>query len=538
MDYANMTLLLLSGLGAFMIGFKILSDSIKELSGGGLQQLFKKTNNSPLAGVGIGIATTAIVQSSSVTTVMVIGFVNAGVMTLYQATAIIMGANIGTTITAQIVALQSLDFIKYAMALSVIGIFINLFSKKDKTKIIGYALAGLGLLFMGLNLMSSAMAGFKDSQIIINLLSRATNPFLLLFIGLFVTAIVQSSSATSAIVISMVAAGMVIGNGGNAVLFVILGTNIGTTVTALLSSIGASTNAKRASLIHILFNVLGSFIFFVFLVLYKGFNEQVLAAIFPLKATQIAMFHTLFNITSAALFLPFSKGFVMIVTKILPDKIAQGRISNLDDRLLLTPVVALAQLDKEIFELAKSSMTSLEWAVEGFINKDTQQKAKVMENSDKISRNTDEIKNYMLKLSLRETNYKIEVQMSALHNILTDIWRISEISENITRYTDTSIEKGLIFSDAVMVELKAVLSDLKQLFVLTMQVFKDKKADKLYEVDKIEDNIDAAKRRLIEEHITRLNSGECHAASSSVYISLVSNLERVGDHIYLIAHAG
>lgn len=537
MNYLNMILSLLAGLGAFMIGFKILSDSIKDLSGGGLNRLFMKTNNNLLAGLGIGAATTAIVQSSSVTTVMVVGFVNAGVMSLYQATAVIMGANIGTTITAQIVALQTFDFTKYAMALAVIGIFMNIFSKKEKIKNIGYALAGLGLVFIGLTFMSQAMATVKQSQTISDMLIKINNPFLLVLIGMVFTAIVQSSSATSAIIISMASAGVIIGGGGNAALFVILGTNIGTTVTALISSIGASTNAKRAALIHFLFNFVGSLIFIIFLLAFSSFNDKVLATLFPLKATQIAMFHTFFNIVCALIFLPFTKLFVKFATIIMPEKDKSEKHSRMDERLLLTPITALFQIDKVTEELAKMSIDALNLSVEGFIDKDNQNKEKILEKMLQIKEGMEEIRSYMLKLSLRETTLKIEVRLAALHNVLADIWRVVEIAENITRYTETVLEHEMIFSDAVIVDLRDILKNLNDLFSLSMKVFADKDFTKLSEVDRIEQSVDDAKKRLIDDHIARLKSGECKPASSSVFISLVSNLERAGDHIYLIAHA-
>lgn len=537
MNYLNMILSLLAGLGAFMIGFKILSDSIKDLSGGGLNRLFMKTNNNLLAGLGIGAATTAIVQSSSVTTVMVVGFVNAGVMSLYQATAVIMGANIGTTITAQIVALQTFDFTKYAMALAVIGIFMNIFSKKEKIKNIGYAMAGLGLVFIGLTFMSQAMATVKQSQTISDMLIKINNPFLLVLIGMVFTAIVQSSSATSAIIISMASAGVIIGGGGNAALFVILGTNIGTTVTALISSIGASTNAKRAALIHFLFNFVGSLIFIIFLLAFNSFNDKVLATLFPLKATQIAMFHTFFNIVCALIFLPFTKLFVKLATIMMPEKDKSEKHSRMDERLLLTPITALFQIDKVTEELAKMSIDALNLSVEGFIDKDNQNKAKILEKMLQIKEGMEEIRSYMLKLSLRETTLKIEVRLAALHNVLADIWRVVEIAENITRYTETVLEHEMVFSDAVIVDLRDILKNLNDLFNLSMKVFVDKDFTKLSEVDRIEQSVDDAKKRLIDDHIARLKSGECKPASSSVFISLVSNLERAGDHIYLIAHA-
>ena len=263
MDYITAVLQLIGGLGAFLIAFNILSESVEKLANTGLKKLFNKTSSNRFIGVGIGCLVTMIIQSSSATTVMIVGFVNAGVMTLFQATAMIMGANIGTTITAQIVALNSFDISIWFFILTFIGVFGAMLVKKERTKQILMALAGLGLVFVSLELMSSSMEIFKNSDAFTNALTSINNPFLLLLIGLGITAVLQSSSAVTTIIISMAAAGITIGNGGNSVLYVILGTNIGTCVTALLSSIGADNNAKRASIIHLMFNVFGSIIFFI-----------------------------------------------------------------------------------------------------------------------------------------------------------------------------------------------------------------------------------------------------------------------------------
>ena len=279
---------LLAGLGVLLVGFKLLSDNIEKLATGGLKKMFNKTSGNRFVGVGIGAAATALIQSSSATTVMIVGFVNAGIMNLFQATAMIMGANIGTTITAQIAALGSLDISLYATLLAVIGIFMQMLCKKDKTKTIGLALAGLGIVFVALGIMSGAMKDFASDGTIPAILESVTNPVVLLVLGAVLTAVIQSSSAMTTIVISMVAAGMTIGNGGNSILYVILGTNIGTCITAILSSIGATTNAKRASLIHLMFNFFGSIIYFVILLFFPLFMEKTFSSWFDLPSTQIA----------------------------------------------------------------------------------------------------------------------------------------------------------------------------------------------------------------------------------------------------------
>ena len=268
MDFANLdtassVILLLVGLGVFLLGFKFLGDSIEKLSASKMRALFHKAAGNRFAGVGIGALATAIVQSSSVTTVMVVGFVNAGVMTLTQAAAVIMGANIGTTITGWLVWLNQFNVMMYAMLLTLIGLVMTMVTKNNKVNTAGTLIASLGLVFVGLEIMSGSMAGVAKEPFVEDALTSVTNPLLLLLIGAGITAIVQSSSAVTSVLIVMAQNGLLIGGGGNGILFVILGTNIGTCITAVLSSIGANTNAKRACLYHLMFNVIGSIIFLI-----------------------------------------------------------------------------------------------------------------------------------------------------------------------------------------------------------------------------------------------------------------------------------
>ena len=372
MDYTLSVISLLAGLGAFLFGFKILSDNIEKLATNRLRSWFDKTGKSRLAGVGIGTAVTAIIQSSSATTVMVVGFVNAGLMSLFQATTVIMGANIGTTITAYIASMAEIPLIEFVTAFTCVGVFMNMLSKSDKVKTVGLMLAGLGLVFLGLEYMSGAMSIYKDSPEFQHFLTTVSNPFLLLLIGVIFTAIVQSSSAVTSLVIVMVGQGLVIGNGGNDVLFLILGSNIGTCITAILSSIGANTNAKRASLIHLMFNVFGSVIFTVFLLCWPTFMQDTLIAWFPGAAgLQIALFHTFFNVVCTCIFLPMANVFVKIATRIIPDKKGAGQVAGdsvlLDERFIKTPSVAVSQANKAATRMAELAMQSMRIALEGFV---------------------------------------------------------------------------------------------------------------------------------------------------------------------------
>ena len=540
MDYFWAFIGLLAGLGAFLFGFKVLSESIEKLANSRMRRWFDKTAKSKLAGVGIGTVTTAIIQSSSATTVMAVGFVNAGIMTLYQATAIIMGANIGTPITAQIASLQAFDFIAFVTVFACVGVFMDMLSKNEKIKTIGVVLAGLGLVFLGLQVMSDSMSIFRDSQSFKNFLTGVSNPFLLLLIGAAFTALVQSSSAVTSLIIVMVGAGLSIGEpGSNGVLFLVLGSNIGTCITAILSSVGASTNAKRASLIHLMFNVFGSIIFTVFLLCWPSFMQDTLVRWFPQAQTQIAMFHTFFNVICVAMFLPFTSLFVKIATKVIREKkeksVDEARF--LDERILQTPAIALNQATKETDYLAQLAMQSLSVAFEGFIEENVDAKAKVDELNVRCADLERRIVDYLIRISSNDVSYGDEKIISALHHGVNDIVRISELADNITRYTANCKRDDITFSDSVKSSLKDMFEKILALYASTKQVFAEGDVTALKAVDSIEDEIDHARRAIVDSHIRRLNDGRCRPASSGVFINLVGNLERAADHLTYLAHS-
>ena len=536
-EYLSGILSLLAGLGAFLIGFKMLSDNIEKTVGKGLRKLFNKTSNNRFIGVGIGALITATVQSSALVTVMVVGLVNASVMNLFQATAIIMGANIGTTITAQIVALQSFDFISFAMLFTIIGAFINLASKKEKRKQIGLMLSGLGLVFLALKFMKDSMAFFASVDIVVNSLNLIANPFLLLFIGIILTALLQSSAAVTSIIISMAAAGLSIGGGGNSVLFLVIGTNIGTCLTALLSSVGTNTNAKRASVIHLLFNLFASIIFITFLIIYKGFMDDVLGRLFTQTSTQIAMFHTFFNLTSTLIFLPFINVFVKLSQIIIKDKKESEEFkSNLDERFLLTPSLAVGELNKELIRIGKVSQKCFNNALIGFVET----------NEDSINLTTDLISkfyflhekalDFIIKISAK-ANLEEEILVSKIHKSLNDFSRMVEIADNMIKYLELYIRNDLDFSDEVFLDIKKVLDLINLQYENVFKIILDNKqnSDFFIEVDNIEDHIDQSRTLMIQNHEKRLEEGKCKIANSSIFINLVSNLERAGDHLdYII----
>ena len=532
---------LLAGLGALLIGFKLLSDNIEKLATSGLKKLFNKTSKNPWVGVGIGAAVTAIIQSSGASTVMVVGFVNAGLMTLFQATAMIMGANIGTTVTAQIAALGSFDIGLYATLLVCIGAFMNMLCKKEKPKTIGLALAGLGLVFLALNFMSDSMKYFTSAESDINItaiLQSVTNPFLLLFVGIILTALLQSSSALTAILISMLTAGLVIGRAGSSdILFIVLGTNIGSTVTALLSSLGASTNAKRASLIHLLFNTFGSIIYFILLLLWPTFYADTFGIWFAgAPQTQLAMFHTFFNVSMTLLFIPFIKYFVKIATFLIKDKKTILYESMIDDRFLTTPSVAVMQVSKEVVRMGALSMDTLNVSVDGFINHDMGVKEEVFEKNKIINAMNTDILAYLVKISALDITPHESKFVSVLHHSLNDFYRAIEIADNMVKYTRHLVEDPLKFSDAVFEEINLFRNKLNVQFEYIQKILLNKEYALLSSVDALEDEIDKLRSKMIKDHIGRLEKGECSPISSGVYINLVSNLERAGDHLHLIAH--
>ena len=546
MEYVYSIIKILAGCGVFLLGFKLLSDNMEKLAGNGLKRLFNKTSDKKLVGVGLGAAATAVVQSSAITTVMVIGFVNTGIMSLKQATAIIMGANIGTTITAQIVALQAFKLNVFFMIPVFVGMAMNMFSKKDKVRLAGIALAGLGLVFVGLNVMSEAMENELMHEALKNLLAKVSNPFLLLFVGVAFTALMQSSSAVTTIVITMATQGLIVGNGGNSVLFVILGSNIGSCVTALISSIGTSVNARRASVIHLLFNVIGTFIFMVVLLAFPSFQQNSFERWFSSPETQIAMFHTFFNVVCTCLFLPFTDLLVKLAMLIVPENKKEEEKENeedgmkfvyMDKRFLTSPALAISQLKKETFRMADMARASLATAFNGFIHRDMSTVEKVAANNERIADLSKAISDYLVKVSAAGPSLDDEKKISAMHNNVGDIVRISELADNLTKYTKKTVNENLTFSPAVGTQLTEMYALLQEQYSLVKRVVLMKEYDLRDDSDKVEDRVDNMRRSLISDHIDRMQRGECNAENNPVFINLVANLERVGDHLNYVAHS-
>ena len=544
-----------AAIGALLLGFELLSSNITKLCHTSLKKLFNKTQNKAIIGVGIGAIATAIMQSSGATTVMVVGFVNTGLINLAQATALIMGANIGTTITAQLAALSSFDFGAYAILTAGLGAFITMLGKKDRTKTIGNALTGFGILFLGLECMSLAIKNPDSNGNLVvydtikNVLQNVngTGAWIILFLlGIILTALVQSSSLITTIIIQLVGAGIYIGAGDDAtcltnnVLFLILGSNIGSCVTALMSSMGAGTNAKRASVIHLLFNTFGSILFAVLLLLWPNFMEITFVKWFKGESTQIAMFHTFFNTICTLIFLPFISVFVKTSTALVREKEAKKEVHRLiyiDDRILTTPSVAVHQVRKELALMYSKSVEALNISIDAFLNKDDEKREVVDERIEELEFTNKQIIEFMVKLTNENLAFEDECTLSSFHRTLNDILRIAEIGDNVCKYTKYMVKHELEFSSNVMVQLGFMKNKINLLYAQTDEIFMTKNLNKMNLADALEEEVDQMRKDLIDDHFDRLNRGECKPQNSGVFVNLVNNLERAADHMIYIAYS-
>ena len=547
MDILGQIVMLLAGCGVFMLGFKLLSEHMEKLAGNGLKSFFNKISNNKFLGLLIGMITTIVIQSSSVTTVMVVGFVNSGIMSLIQATSVIIGANIGTTITSYLAGLSAAggiaSIINYVcLACLFIGVFIEMFAKNDNKKSLGLVLTGLGAVFLGLETMSGSMSFMRDVPEINAFIATLDNPFILLFIGMVFTAIVQSSSAVTSIIVLIAASNPnAFGGSGNAVYFLILGSNIGTCVTAMISSVGASTNARRASLIHLLFNTFGTVIFTVLLLIWNGFSQTLIESWIVSKEWQICAFHTIFNCTCALIFLPLSKYLVKLSEMIVKDK-QDGQEKDpselvfMDKRLAITSSISISMLKKDVFRMADMSMTCLHTAFNAFVKRDISMIKEIEYQNEQISKLGKNITDALVYVSSHQSSLEIEIQINDLHTNVGDIVRIAELSENFAKYTKKEVNQDLYFSEEVIEKLKEMRNLLDTQFASVKSLILDENDEiTIDKIEELEEQVDNMRRSLISDHIERLKQGKCKPENNTVFINLVSNLERIGDHIYYIA---
>lgn len=531
----NSILMLLAGCGVFMAGMKMMSDGLERSAGKGMKRLFSRISDNRFAGVGVGAAVTAIIQSSSATSVMVIGFVNAGIMTLTQATAIIMGANIGTTVTGIIISFSAFNVSLYASVLAFVGVMM-MFFKNDSVKKAGGVLCGLGLLFVGLDAMSGAFGNSEIKNMFGNMFAAIEFPLLLILVGTLFTALIQSSSAATGLLIIMVGQGAL--SVGNA-LFIVLGTNIGTCITAVIASVGTTTNAKRTALIHLLFNLAGTIVFTVALWLLGPYVVGLLSSVFSNPQMQIAWFHVAFNIITTAMLLPFIKQLVKLAKLIIKDKPKpEERIYQLkyiDDRLLHTPPIAVAQVQKEILFMAELAKENLSLSVNALITRDYVNKDKVAENEARINHTYHAIARYLIKLASLSLSESDEKLIGAYHHVISDIERIGDHSENFLEQAEEMEKENVDFSEAAVAELAQMYNKVDNMFDLSVHAFSHRDYIVLERIASIEEEVDAMKDSLGASHIERLNSGDCAVERGTYFFAAISGLERIADHLINIA---
>lgn len=534
MEIFTAILVVFGGLGVFLYGMKLLGDYLQNLAGSKLKTLMGKVGNNRLSTVAIGAAVTTVIQSSAVTTVMVVGFVNAGIMTLFQATGIIMGANIGTTITAQIVALKFLPITEFFVALTGVGFFLSM-CKNIKVKNAAMIMLGFGMIFSGLMLMSDAMGILSEMPAVSNALMNISNPFALFFIGLALTAAIQSSSATTGILITMAGSGLIT---LDAALFATLGINIGTCVTALLAGIGANANAKRASVIHLLFNFFGSILFFI--IVYFAPISEVLQKMFPKAETQIAMFHTFFNVSTTLLLLPFMRVLTKLATLMVPEskknadrkKSKPSVLKYVDERLLSSPSIAIEQFRRELMRMMDIACKNLDISMAAVIDADLSNQAEFDEADKLLSSINSELIHYLIELSGQEVDLDTETEIATYHKAVSDVSRIDELSQNVMEYTAALRDSDVTLSETAKSQLGEMRSALYELRVAVQTGFDNRDITDAEHVAQLEENVDFLYMTMEQSHIRRMNSGECNAYSATIFMPLINNLERIGDHIY------
>lgn len=527
MEYINILLGLFSGLALFLFGMEFMGDGLENAAGSRLKSFFDKAITNPFKGALVGTIVTAIIQSSSATTVMVVGFVNAGLMSLYQAVGVIMGANIGTTITGQLITFKIDDYIPLFI---IIGAALILFMKQEKRKEIGKIVFGFGLLFMGLSQMKDAMSPIAQTTFFQDLiLTLEGNMFLGILVGAIMTAVVQSSSASTAILLSLAATGAISLQVAIPILF---GNNIGTCVTALLSSLNANKVAKKAAFIHLSFNLIGTLIFLPLInilsqvVMYMGGDID----------KQIANAHTIFNIVNAIILLPFAGVFVKLANLALKDKEGEKpTINRLDRRFLETPAIAFEQAFQEsltMYDLAKENLTL---STNALIDGKVTNLKKIFENESEINRLERELSTFLVSISSHDITEVDTNRIASMIKIISDIERIGDHSKNIAELAEEVSTSKLTFTSDALEELRLMYNYTIESINSSYASYKNNNRQKANDTMIFEENIDRLEELLRDKHIQRLSQNKCNAHSGAVFLDAISNFERIGDHSINIA---
>ena len=533
---------LLAGVGVFIVGMNFMGDALEKSAGSGMKRLLERISNNRFSGVGIGAGVTAIIQSSSATSVMVIGLVNAGVMTLMQATPIIMGANIGTTITGVLVALKN-DYFNMAMyLLAFAGVMMGFF-KNQKIKIAGSLCCGLGLIFVGLEVMSSEQA--FGNPLVENMFTEIFKmidfPLLLILVGVVFTALIQSSSASTGVVITMVGAGVL---PLDLALFIVLGANIGTCVTALLASVGANANSKRVALIHFTFNVIGTVLFTAIIWIFREPMVNFLVSLFPGNdpmslQMRVSVFHVIFNVTTTCLLLPFVKQLVHYSCWMIKERKQEGTVHSLkyvDDRLLTLPSVAMMQVKKEIDYMLSLVEENLRYSLASIDGNPAVNAERISDNEDTIDFTNGSLTQFLIKLSAC-VDERDEQKVGAYFHVLNDLERIGDHAENFHEIGQEMLDKKLAFSDMALSDIKQMYGVAIAMIAIAKDALDTESLDRLPALTDLENQTDEMKRTFSAKHFSRLSEGHCSLEVSPYYTSTITGLERVADHIVNVGYS-
>ncbi len=536
----------IGGLGMFLYGMNIMADGMQKTAGSKMSQFLGMLTNNRLMAVLLGALITAIIQSSGATTVMVVGFVSAGVLNLTQAVGVIMGANIGTTITAWIVSMNQLgDAFAvfqpafFAPLLIGIGAIFMLFGKKQRMKTAGEILVGLGLLFIGLDFMSSSISPYTDAPIFSEAFRLlGSNPFLGMIIGALVTALLQSSSASVGILQTLAMNGVVT---TNAAIFITLGQNIGSCVTAMISSIGGSRTAKRAAVIHLTFNVMGAVIFGV--ISFILFSLHPVLAAHNITSVQISIFHTIFNLTNTALLFPFANQLVKLSGVFVPEDKKEPAVTDeesetmkhLDERIFESPAFAVETAAMEVVHMGQITMENVRRAMDAVLTKNANEVEDVYKTEQTINNMEKMLTEYLVKVNNLSLTERQKLVVNDLFYSINDIERVGDHAENLAEQAEYMVQHNISFSETGESDLHVICETAFNSFKHSINARQKGDMDDVRKVSQYEDEVDTLEEELREKHIERLSAGKCDPSAGVVFLDLISNLERISDHAYNLA---
>lgn len=535
MSVANI-LSMAGGLGLFLFGIRTMGDGLENAAGAKLKRMLEVLTGNRFLAVLVGFVVTAIIQSSTATTVMVVGFVNAGMMSLAQAVGVIMGANIGTTVTSLLIAL---NFSSVAAAAVLVGVILMLASKKTVVKNLGAIFTGFGLLFLGIDMMSDSMAPLRESagfmNFIVTVSESPLRPLFGIILGIVMTAVLQSSSASVGVLQTLAMQGLVPLKFS---VFVLFGQNIGTCLTALFSTVGAKKNSKRAAVIHLLFNLIGTGIF-ILIALLAPYVEWI-EKLSPDPMAQIAISHIVFNIVSTVVMFPFAKALVKLSCLLVPgkdDSESEMHCKFIDDRLLNTPPFAVMQVSKEVARMAKLARDNFETSAHALINRSDKDLDKVMENEEIINYLNHHITSYLVKLNALDITDSDSDYIARVFHAINDIERVGDHAINLAEAAQHNIGEGLKFSDPAREELNQLCGSVVTLLERSMAAFDNQSLsdDEAKELSDLEEHIDDLTLECQDSHIFRLNRKECNTEAGMLYLNTITDFERVGDHAINIA---